>query len=30
MLGERTEQVLSDWLALSAEAVAALKADGAL
>src|SRR5438552_3978830 len=30
MLGEHTEQVLSDWLGLSAEAVAALKAEGAL
>jgi len=30
MLGEHTEQVLSEWLGLSAEAVAALKADGAL
>ena len=30
MLGEHTEQVLSDWLGLSAQAVAALKADGAL
>ena len=30
VLGEHTAQVLSDWLGLSAEAVAALKADGAL
>jgi crotonobetainyl-CoA:carnitine CoA-transferase CaiB-like acyl-CoA transferase len=30
MLGEHTEQVLSDWLSLSAQAVAALKAEGAL
>ena len=30
MLGEHTEQVLSDWLGLSAQAVAALKAEGAL
>jgi len=30
MLGEHTEQVLSDWLGLSAEALAALKTDGAL
>src|SRR5262245_59316933 len=29
-LGEHTEQVLSDWLGLSAQAVAALKAEGAL
>ena len=29
-LWESTEQVLSEWLGLSAEAVAALKADGAL
>jgi crotonobetainyl-CoA:carnitine CoA-transferase CaiB-like acyl-CoA transferase len=30
MLGEHTGQVLSDWLGLSGEAVAGLKADGAL
>jgi crotonobetainyl-CoA:carnitine CoA-transferase CaiB-like acyl-CoA transferase len=30
VLGEHTEQVLSEWLGLSGEAVAALKADGAL
>jgi crotonobetainyl-CoA:carnitine CoA-transferase CaiB-like acyl-CoA transferase len=30
VLGEHTDQVLSDWLGLGAEAVAALKADGAL
>jgi crotonobetainyl-CoA:carnitine CoA-transferase CaiB-like acyl-CoA transferase len=30
MMGEHTEQVLSEWLGLSGEAVAALKADGAL
>jgi formyl-CoA transferase len=30
MLGEHTEQVLSEWLGLSAQAVAALKTEGAL
>jgi formyl-CoA transferase len=30
MLGEDTEQVLNDWLGLNAQAVAALKAEGAL
>jgi len=30
MLGEHTQQVLSEWLELSGEAVAALKVDGAL
>jgi formyl-CoA transferase len=30
MLGEHTEHVLSEWLGLSAQAVAALKAEGAL
>jgi hypothetical protein len=30
MLGEHTEQVLSEWLGLSARAVAALKAEDAL
>jgi formyl-CoA transferase len=28
MLGEHTDQVLSDWLGLNAQAVATLKADG--
>ena len=30
VLGEHSEQVLGDWLGLSAQAVAALKTDGAL
>jgi crotonobetainyl-CoA:carnitine CoA-transferase CaiB-like acyl-CoA transferase len=30
MLGEHTDQVLSDWLGLTAQAVAELKRDGAL
>ena len=30
MLGEHTEHVLNEWLGLSAQAVAALKAEGAL
>jgi crotonobetainyl-CoA:carnitine CoA-transferase CaiB-like acyl-CoA transferase len=30
MLGEHTDQVLSDWLGLNAQAVATLKADGAV
>jgi len=30
MLGEHTDQVLSEWLGLGAQAVAALKAEGAL
>jgi formyl-CoA transferase len=30
VLGEHTDQVLSDWLGLNAQAVAALKADGAI
>ncbi len=30
MLGEHTEQVLSDWRGLRAQAVAALKTAGAL
>ncbi|MGE4047856.1 MAG: CoA transferase, partial [Acetobacteraceae bacterium] len=30
VLGEHTDTVLSDWLGLNAEAIAALKADGAV
>ena len=30
VLGEHTDQVLSEWLGLNAQAVAALKSDGAV
>jgi crotonobetainyl-CoA:carnitine CoA-transferase CaiB-like acyl-CoA transferase len=30
MLGEHTDQVLSDWLGLNAAAVAALRSEGAI
>jgi crotonobetainyl-CoA:carnitine CoA-transferase CaiB-like acyl-CoA transferase len=30
VLGEHTDTVLSDWLGLTADAVAALKAEGAV
>ena len=30
MLGEHTEQVLSDWLGLSEQAVAEMKREGAI